>query len=199
MDSPADERSPLRLRCVTAHVLMQQHQFEGRVNQSMPLHQRHVTVFLLCSTATSLPLPPWSEEHERTATLPFCLRSFFPQRLWLCVIRRCDTFPVAHRYPLPSQEPWHAAHRPTCLRRAQKRDAVWGSPLQLCQTVWPLLTPAHQQSPEGCRRPEASRLICLFILTVCTKRPGSDHHRLCACSITAARGTITTFSTTRVC
>lgn len=69
MDSPADERSSLRLRCVTAHVLMQQHQFEGRVNQSMPLHQRHVTVFLLCSTATSLPLPPviwraWKDSHS---------------------------------------------------------------------------------------------------------------------------------------
>lgn len=35
----------------------------------------------------------------------------------MCVIRRCDTFPVALRYPLPSQEPWPAAHRPTCLRR----------------------------------------------------------------------------------
>lgn len=61
----------------------------------------------------------WSKDHERTATVPlsfsFCLRSFFTQCLWLCVIRRCDTFPVAHRYPLPSQEPWHAAHSPTCL------------------------------------------------------------------------------------
>lgn len=140
-----------------------------RVNQSIPLHQRHVKIFLPCISPFFF--SSWSKEHERTATLPlsfsFCLRSFFMQRLWLCVIRRCDTFPVAHRYPLPSQEPWHAARSPARLRghnRGTPCEDLLSGPARLYN---PPLPPAHQQTPSGNRRAEIPWLIPLFILTVC--------------------------------
>lgn len=80
---PAVYQLPLRLHCLTLS--------EGRVNQSMPLHQRHVTLCLPSAPKPHLHLhPSWS------LFLLLSALSFFTQRLWLCVIRRCDTFPVAH-------------------------------------------------------------------------------------------------------
>lgn len=111
------------------------------------------------------PFSSWSKEHERTATLPLSF-SFFTQRLWLCVIRRCDTFPVAHRYLLPSWELWHAARRPTCLRghnRGMLCEDLLSSPARF-YTPAATCAPAN---PTGSSGADLQWLILAFILTVC--------------------------------
>ena len=75
MDSPAVERSSLRLRCVTAHVLMQRQRWRVELTKAYRC-TKDMSLSLSSPKPHRCLSPPWSKEHERTATLPFCLLLF---------------------------------------------------------------------------------------------------------------------------